>query len=124
MKKFWSGILTAIMAVTMIGGATVNAQQAEAADYMEATSVADVVAFVKTARPNEVMSVKLIDGVEIQYGWVWYDADEIECWLAQFSEEEMAELNAVLEEAGATVDDLYGWQLEKVTWRIVVEALN
>ncbi|MBO7366776.1 MAG: hypothetical protein J6U28_08795 [Bacteroidales bacterium] len=115
MKKFTNLVIAAAMAIGLIGSVTPT--KAEAADYCEATNIAEVVDFVKTEHPNMTMSVKFIDGVDIQYSWVWYSKEEVDTMLYRLTPDERAELDAVLEEANATVEDMYGWQLHETTWR-------
>ena len=117
MKKLMSVILTVIVAVTMIGSATVNAQ-AEA----EATCVADVVAFMKECQPGESLTWTPVDNCTITYSWVYTDPKEVEAWLLLLTDEEKTELYNVLDKAGATIDDISGWQVQemktqsRITW--------
>ena len=118
MKKLMSIILTGIMTVNMIGGATVTAQA-----ETEATCVADVVAFMKECQPGESLTWSPIDHCTITYSWVYTDPKEVEAWLLLLTEEQKAELYEVLDEAGATVEDLYGWQLHETTYRWTITGL-
>ena len=115
MKKMMSAILTAIMAATMIGSVSVNAQ----AEANEAADVADIVAFMKECRPGETLTFSLSRTCTYEYSWVYTAPEEVEAWLLQLTDAERAELDEVLYEAGATVEDLSGWQLEVCRWQIL-----
>lgn len=115
MKKLMSAILTAIMAATMIGSATVTAQ----AEANKATCVADIVAFMKECRPGETLTFSLSRSCTYEYSWVYTDPKEVEAWMLMLTEEQKAELFDVLDEAGASVEDLSGWQLEESCWQIL-----
>lgn len=116
MKKFTTLVIAAAMAIGLIGSVTPT--KAEAADYIKATCVADIVAFVKEPHPNVTMSARLIDNTEIQYEWVWNDPEDVDMILDRLTEEERAELDELLEEANGTIEDMYGWQLEVVTYKV------
>ena len=109
MKKMMSAILTAIMAVSMIGGATVTTAQAET----EATCVADVVAFMKECRPGETLMFRPMDNVTIRYEWVYTDPKEVEAWLLLLTDEQKVELDEMLADVGATTDDISGWNVQE-----------
>lgn len=115
MKKVVSAILTGIMAVTMIGGATVTAQ----AEANEATCVADIVAFMKECRPGETLTFSLSRSCTYEYSWVYTDPKEVEAWMLMLTEEQKIELFDTLDKVGATVEDLSGWQLEETRWQIL-----
>lgn len=116
MKKIMMSILTGIMAASMIGSATVTAQ-AEA--NKAATCVADVVAFMKECRPGETLTFSLSRSCTYEYSWVYTDPKEVEAWMLMLTEEQKTELFDVLDEVGATVEDLSGWQLEESRWQIL-----
>lgn len=117
MKKFMSVILTAIMAATMIGSATVTAQ-AEAIER-EAHNVAEVVAFCKECKPGETLVFRPMENVTIWYEWTYTSPQEVEAWLLLLTENEKDELTDVLTSIGAGTEDLSGWHVEEsvMRWR-------
>lgn len=108
MKKMMSAILTAIMAVSMIGSAAVTAQA-----ETEATCVADVVAFLKECRPGETLTFLPMDNVIIRYEWVYTDPKEVEAMLLLLTDEQKVELDEALSDIGATASDLSGWNVQE-----------
>lgn len=118
MKKLMSVILTAIMAVSMIAGAGVTAQA-----ETEAACCADVVAFLKECKPGESLTWTPIEHCTITYSWVYTDPKEVEAWMLLLTEEQKAELYEVLDEVGASVEDLAGWQVHETCYRWHIEGL-
>jgi hypothetical protein len=121
MKKIIMVIVSAIMAVTMIGSVTVNAQAKEAKNYTWYTTMADVVRELKALTPEAGGSVWYSDGhgMTVMYKYEYLDITTAELELAQakvYDPEAYDAFMAFMAENGITLEAVCGWKLHELTW--------
>lgn len=121
MKKIIMLIVSAIMAATMIGSVTVNAQAKEAKNYVWYTTMADVVRELKALTPEAGGSVWYSDGhgMTVMYKYEYLDITTAELELAQakvYDPEAYEAIMAYMAENNLTLEDACGWKLHELKW--------
>ncbi len=121
MKKIIMLIVSAIVAVNMIGFAPVSAEAKEAKNYVWYTTMADVVRELKALTPEAGGSVWYSDGhgMTVMYKYEYLDITTAELELAQakvYDPEAYEAIMAYMAENNLTLEDACGWKLHELKW--------
>lgn len=118
MKKMIMTIVSAIMAATMIGSVTVNAQAKE--DTVYYTNMSDLVAALKELQHDDpAIWYKDGRGMTIMYKYVYTSVEDAKLSLEYcrlYDEETYKYVMDYMAENNLTIEDAAGWTIDYCTW--------